>query len=445
MHLIRPLSEILVLGLVVARPARRAINIVQTQYGQVQGVESEYNPSITVYKGIPFAASTAGKKRWTAPEPPAPWSGVKVTDTFGPKCAQGDGPPIGKQVLAGTSSEDCLNLNIWTPKTSESTSQSLPVYVWIFGGRFMGGSASSPNFDGAGLAAKGIVVVAINYRLGVLGFLAHPELTAESSHNSSGNYGLLDQIAGLTWVKNNIAAFGGNPSQVTIGGQSAGASSVYHTVNSPLAAGLISGAVLESGVRDPGDPQISGLATSYRTLSTAEAQGVNYAVQLNASNIAAMRALDLAKLVANSGLNDDILGHPPLFRPVLDGYVVPRTYLETLHDGPANDVPILTGNDKDENGAAPTAKVTVAQYTSENRLYYGNFSDHYFQLYPGCNSTQAHESTNAAARDASRVGTWLWQGLWNKAAKSPVYTYYWDHAPPASKGRSEDTTYSLAN
>ena len=145
-------------------------------------------------------------------------------------------------------------------------------------------------------------------------------------------------------------------------------------------------------------------------------------------------------------MNDNILGHPPLLcRPVLDGYVVPRTYLETLQVGPANDVPILTGNNKDENGAAPTTKVTVAQYTSENRLYYGNFSDHYFQLYPGGNSTQAHESTNAAARDASRVGTWLWQGFWNKAAKSPVYTYYWDHTPPASQGRSEDTTDSLAN
>jgi carboxylesterase 2 len=204
---------------------------------------------------------------------------------------------------------------------------------------------------------------------------------------------------------------------------------------------LISGAILESGVRHPGDPQIGGLATSYRTLSTAEAQGVNYALQLNASNIAAMRAIDLATLVANSGINDNILGHPPLFRPVLDGYVVPRTYLEMLEVGPANDVPILTGNNKDESGAAPTTTVTVAQYTSENKLYYGDHSDHYFQLYPGNNNTQASESTNAAARDASRIGTWLWQGLWNKAAKSPVYTYYWGHAPPSSQKRSVDTSY----
>jgi carboxylesterase 2 len=307
----------------------------------------------------------------------------------------------------------------------------------------MGGSASSPSFDGAGLAAKDVVVVAINYRLGVLGFLAHPELTAESGHNSSGNYGLLDQIVALTWVKNNIAAFGGNPKQVTIGGQSAGASSVYQLVNSPLAAGLISGAIIQSGVRHPGDPQISGLATSYRTLSTAEAQGVNYSLQLNAPNIAAMRALDLVKLIANSGVNDNVFGGPPLFRPVLEGYVIPRTYHETLESGPANDVPILTGNNKDESGG-PNNRVTVAQYTPKNQLYYGDFSDRYFQLYPGSNQTQAEESTTAAGRDASGVGTWRWQGLWSKAAKSPVYTYHWDHAPPAKQGRY-DTVYAIGN
>ncbi|OCL15132.1 carboxylesterase [Glonium stellatum] len=393
---------------------------VKTEYGLLQGVASEYNSAITVFKGVPFAASTAGEARWRSPRPPASWEGVRVANKFGDICPE--------TMASSNYSEDCLSLNIWTP--TASSNEKLPVYVWIFGGRFVGGAASLPAYDGAGLAAKGVVTVTISYRLGPFGFLSTPELSKESGHNASGNYGLLDQIMALKYVQKNIAAFGGNPDQVTIGGQSAGAGSVLILVNSPLARGLFHGAIAESGARYPHDPQTSGLAESYRTLAAAEAGGLNYTAQHNVSTIAEMRKLSADKLLVGSNANDDISGSPPIFRPVLDGWVLPRTYEASLAGGFHADVPILTGNNKDESGASLNPNLTVVEYTEEETATYGNLSSDFFKLYPASNATQAAGSSNAAARDTSRIGSWLWGNLWATKANSSVYTYYWTHAPP---------------
>jgi len=227
--------------LVTSRPASTAmIDTVHTDAGLVQGVRMD---NVTVYKGIPFAAPPVGERRWREPQPVTPWSGVRVTDTFAPACMQtgvsmpGETPPV--------VSEDCLYLNLWTP--AKNAGAHLPVLVWIYGGGFTNGSASMPLYWGDRLAHKGVIVVTLSYRVGPFGFLAHPELTRESPHHTSGNYGLLDQIAALEWVQRNITAFGGDPGRVTIAGQSAGATSVSLLMASPRARGLFQRAIAQSG------------------------------------------------------------------------------------------------------------------------------------------------------------------------------------------------------
>lgn len=236
--------------------------VVQTAQGKVEG-QKESNSTVTVFKGIPFAAPPVGDLRWRAPQPAAAWQGVRKATAFGASCMQ----PIIESMLPmhmpwteeflthGKVSEDCLFLNIWTPKAASKA--NLPVIVFIHGGGFTGGAGDVAVYDGANLAAKGVVLITINYRLGVFGFLAHPELSAESKHHASGNYALLDQIAALRWVKANIAHFGGNPHNVTIWGQSAGAFSVAALVASPLAAGLFQHAQADSGIGVTGLPMPS--------------------------------------------------------------------------------------------------------------------------------------------------------------------------------------------
>ncbi|KAG7397729.1 hypothetical protein PHYBOEH_000268 [Phytophthora boehmeriae] len=404
-------------------------NVVSTAYGQLQGVEDPNIAGITVFKGIPFAASTAGEARWTAPQPPATWGGVKVADTFGMACPQSG-------ANSSVMSEDCLNLNVWTP--ANTTDDALPVYVWIYGGRFISGAGSLPLYDGAGLAAKGVVVVTLNYRMGVLGFLATPELQSESPNNTTGNYGLLDQIAALKWVQENIAAFGGDATKVTIGGQSAGASSVYHLVDSLLATGLFRGAIAESGIRFPYDPLIWSVATSYRTLQHALDGGASYMASHNVSTAAELRGLGIESILDGNDDNDyygtttdaTFDSVPPLFRPTLDGYVMTETYLGALQTGHANDVPIITGNNKDESGASTTTNVTVAEYVADATAKYGDLVHEYLALYPASTDDEAINMTNSAARDISRVGSWLFGTYWAQTASSPFYTYFWSHAPP---------------
>ena len=260
-------------------PGRMAAAPVRIETGLVAGSAGR-DPAISVYKGLPYAAPPVGPLRWRPPAPAAAWQGVRAADRFGAACPQ----PGGEMARGFAQSEDCLTLNVWTG-AAPGAPDKRPVYVWIYGGGFIGGTGASPEFDGEALARKGIVVVTFNYRVGVLGFLATPELSRESGHAASGNYGLLDDVAALQWVQRNIAAFGGDPAKVTIGGQSAGAGSVGFLAISPLAKGLFRTGIAESHARYPRDPELRYLSVSWRPLASAEQAGMHYALDHGASSL----------------------------------------------------------------------------------------------------------------------------------------------------------------
>ncbi|KAK8224510.1 alpha/beta-hydrolase [Phyllosticta capitalensis] len=439
-------------GQALAKPfARSAASYpaVNTTAGFVRGDASPYRDGITSYKGIPFASPPSGSLRWKAPVAPEPWADVLNATTFRDACAQ---PANTAGIFSSgiAASEDCLYLNVWTPTYNETdvTSKNLPVFVWIYGGRFEGGSADVTTYDGSGLASKDIIVVTLNYRLGPFGFLAHPDLNEESGHNASGNYGLLDQQFALKWVQENIANFGGNPNQVTVGGQSAGSASALDMMWSPLSRDLINGVISESGARGPHDPVTGSAATSWRTKTAAEAEGIDFVKNsLNVSSIAAARNISADALLDYVNESDTIFEgtqfandssgfmEPPLWRPVIDGYVLPHTYSEALRSGDHADVPILTGNNKDESGASPDTDYNATAYkTLYSGVFGSNFSSRFFELYPGTNETEASENSNELFRDLSRVGTWRWSVDWAAGgAQSPVYTYYFTTAPAENR------------
>lgn len=416
---------------------------VRTESGLVAGVPGAAS-GVTVFKGIPYAASTAGKNRWRPPQPAPSWTGVREADTFG------DSPPQASGTL--TMSEDCLNLNIWTG--ARRSGERRPVYVWIYGGGFSGGTGSDPSFDGSVLADKGVVVVTFNYRLGALGFLATSELSAESRHGVSGNYGLLDQIAALKWVRRNIAAFGGDPRRVTVGGQSAGAGSTDMLSMSPLATGLFQRSLAESQVRCPSDPELRYLGVSLRKMDTALQQGTAYGATKGASTLAQLRALPWQDFTDGASLKDESVdtksvAKPPLFRPVVDGWLLPAGYRATYDARAQNDVWYLAGNNLDESGAvpetafeywrqagypdrpgAPPVHVTLDDYVSAARQKFGAMADEFLRLYPARTDDEAALASNDAVRDNSRVSTYLWGTEWIKGADRPVYTYFWTHRPP---------------
>ncbi|XHF97785.1 hypothetical protein AWENTII_001366 [Aspergillus wentii] len=294
-------------------------------------------------------------------------------------------------------------------------------------------TAADALFDGGGMADKGVVYVNYNYRTGSLDWLAHPELNEEfaavTGSNSSGNWGMLDQFAALKWVHANIAAFGGDPDSITVMGQSAGSAATQHMLNSPLTKGLIAGAIIESGVRDPHDPLCTSLAEGYNTLENAVSQGLNYTASKNVSTIAEMRQLpmdDLIESLQTFGSSSEWS-----FTATLDYYAMPDTYYNTLIKGAANDVPIITGNTKDESGASYGLNISVSEYHEDlKETYSGNWSTEFLALYSASNSTRASGAYNSQFTDRSKVGTWLWAELWATTAESPVYTYIWDHAPP---------------
>jgi para-nitrobenzyl esterase len=352
-------------------------------------------------------------------------------------------------------SEDCLTLNVWT--AAGAATEKRPVFVWIYGGGFSGGTGASPQFDGEGLAKKGLIVVTFNYRIGPLGFLATSELSKESGHGS-GNYGLLDDVAVLQWVQKNIAAFGGDPAKVTIAGQSAGAGSVGFMSMSPLAKGLFLRSIGESHSRYSRDTELRFLSVSHRPLKTAEAQGAAYMKEKGAATLADLRAMPWEKILENAQGADDAVNtgsnaKPPLFRPVVDGYVIPQNYSQTFAKGAQNDVFYLTGNNKDETGAvpetafdalrkpganpsrpgAPRPNVTLAELHEAAKVKFGAMADEFLKLYPATTDQEAALASNAAARDNSRISTYLWGIDWTKSAKRPVYTYFWTHAPPGPR------------
>ena len=380
----------------------------KVKQGIVQGTIED---GLRVFKGIPFAAPPVGDLRWKAPQPPEKWESVKQTTEYAPAPMQGGNPPSGK-------SEDCLYLNVWTP--AKSAKEKLPVMVWIYGGGFSFGSTAEPVHSGEELAKKGVVVVSIAYRVGQLGFLAHPELSAESPNGVSGNYGLLDQIAGLKWVQENIPAFGGDPNKVTIFGESAGGISVSMLCASPLAKGLFHGAISQSGGSFGPTRPTTFPGENMKTLKQAEIEGEDFAKKAGVSSIAELRKIDPEKLPSGWGMGSAW--------PIVDGYVIPDDQYKLYEAGKYNDVPILIGYNSDE-GLSFTWVKNPEEFINGVKLRYGKFTDTLLKAYPvGANSIP--KTARDLARDAAfGWHTWMWARLQSKTGKSNVYFYYFDQHP----------------
>ncbi len=379
---------------------------VKVEQGQLQGTKEE---GLTVYRGVPFAAPPVGDLRWRAPQPAAKWEGIRPADKFAPQCVQ--------SIKAPAMSEDCLYLNVWTP--AKSASGRVPVLVWIFGGGFSVGATSVPTYSGEQLANKGVVLVSISYRLGAFGFLAHPGLSAESPQHVSGNYGLLDMIAALQWIKRNIAAFGGDPNKVTIFGESAGGIAVSQLCASPLAKGLFEGAMSESG-GSFGPPRSAGQpGENMRPLADAERSGVEFARTLGAASVAELRKVPEEKVLAATR---------GLFWPIIDGWVIPSDQYTIYDSNRFNDVPVLIGYNSDE-GASFSRDRTPRDYMEGVRRRYGPFADSLLKAYPAGETT-----VSKTARDLSRDAafgwhTWTWARLQSNLGKSKVFYYYFDQHP----------------
>ena len=402
---------------------------VKVQGGQLAGAPGK-DPAITVFKGVPFAAPPVGDLRWRAPGPVVPWQGVRKAVEFGKSCMQTivqERKPWTYEFMTHTEiSEDCLYLNVWTP--AKAAGEKRPVYMYIHGGGNTEGSGAVPVYDGEGMAKKGIVVVAVNYRLGILGFFTHPELTAEAPYKASGNYALLDLVAALRWIQANIAAFGGDPGRVTIGGQSAGASNTHSLTASPLAKGLFHRAIAESG------SSVASSSMGGRTLADQEQVGVKFAAAKGAKSLADLRKMSWEQLSAPiqgaGGPPGNPMASPFRFGAVVDGYVLPASVAEIFAQGKQNDVPTITGCNKHEGGATPHPTITADAYQKQARTRYQNLADEFLKLYPGGTDEQARVSQNESSWDQARVSMYLWGVNRGKTAKTKAYTYFWDHPMP---------------
>lgn len=399
---------IVVLAIFFGACTKLPTNQVKTEQGIVQGTIED---SLRVFKGIPFSAPPVGELRWKAPQPVEKWEGVKQTTEYAPAPFQGGNPPSGK-------SEDCLYLNIWTP--AKSADEKIPVLVWIYGGGFSYGSTSEPVHNGEHLARKGVVLVSIAYRVGQLGFLAHPELSAENPNNASGNYGLLDQIAGLQWIQNNIAAFGGDPDKVTIFGESAGGISVSMLCASPLAKGLFHGAISQSGGSFGPTRGITFPGENMKTLQQAEQAGIEYVQKVGVATIDDLRKIEPEKLPMGMGMGGAW--------PIVDGYVIPDDQHKLYEAGKYNDVPVLIGYNSDE-GASFSREKTPEEYIAGVKARYGKFADDLIKAYPVGEKTVPKTARDLARDAAFGWQTWAWANLQAKTGKSKVFYYYFDQHP----------------
>ena len=407
--------------LVSSRPLKARLDVVRVDTGSLSGVTG--TGGVTAYLGIPFAAPPVGELRWRPPQPAARWEGVRKATAFGTSCMQNQAgsrlPWTEEFMTQGPIGEDCLFLNVWT--AARNASARLPVMFWIYGGGFNEGSSSVAVYNGAELATKGVIVVSVNYRVGPLGFLAHPELTRESEHHSSGNYGLLDQIAALQWVRRNIAAFGGDPNQVTVFGQSAGALSVMHLMRSPLARGLFARAIAQSG---PG--LLGPNASASATLADREAAGARYVESKGAKTLAEMRALPAGMFFAPAGGRGGATVTVPN-NPFNDGWVLTATR-------PTEQMPMMAGFTADDIGVATAgfgaaAKSSVVSYQSDAQRIYGDQAATFLKLYPAASDADVATAQKTAGRDRGRVMMDLWAAEQQKASKR-VYTYFFDRPIP---------------
>ncbi len=421
---------------------------VRTDAGLVSGAPGATTADVRAYKGIPYAAPPVGELRWKPPQPAAHWDGVRKGDQFAARCMQGgfggggarQGAAPGRQGAAAPegrqgaapggqgrqaaapppqppTSEDCLSINVWTPATAASDRK--PVMVFSYGGGFTSGAGSEARYDGEALAKKGVVVVTYNYRLGPFGWFAHPELTKESGHNASGNYGLMDAIAALKWVQKNISSFGGDPRNVTIFGESAGAFQIASMVGSPEAKGLFRRAIAESGA------WMGIRMGKMTTLAQAEEAGVKNASDMGKTSLADLRAMsadDLQRQGRNSGM-------------IIDGWWVPEDLSITFTQGRENEADVLVGSNKDEGTFFQRGGPPAAQFVTQAKERWGDLADSFLKLYPAGTDEEANLSSLAVARDEMTWHARLWAQLQAKRGKSKAYVYYFTHEPPATPGQ----------
>jgi para-nitrobenzyl esterase len=388
---------------------------------------------VRAYLGIPFAAPPVGNLRWQPPQPVHPWQGVLAANQFSPACMQA--APANSNPGTIRRSEDCLYLNVWTPAVSAS--QRLPVLVWIYGGGGTAGSNAEPIYDGNALAKKGVVVVSANYRVNVFGWFAHPELTRESAHHSSGNYGAHDQLAALRWVKNNIAQFGGDPNKVTMFGESGGSRSVNWLAASPLVNGLVQGAIGESHT----------VFGRMMTIREAEHMGSEFSSTIGLPSLAALRSMPAQDLF------DASVRIPAATNgTVVDGWFLPQDIYTIYSQGMQNDISLITGVTNDEGGsigapgaargtgsglasAAPDSRATYTAWVKER---FGNRAGDILRLYPAGSDAEAAKAYHDVYRDINFAGHRTWARLQVTTGKSPVYIYNFSHNPPRPQGDGND-------
>jgi para-nitrobenzyl esterase len=395
---------------------------IQLQSGQISG--ERLASGVRVYLGIPFAMPPVGQLRWREPQPVAPWHGVLHADHFGPECIQPSHiDEINQYFGERSSSEDCLYLDVWVPPNATAQSR-LPVLVWIHGGGFKVGSASAATYSGEYLARKGVIYVSIAYRLGALGLLAHPWLTAESPHHGSGNFAFLDQIAALRWVQNNIRPLGGDPHRVTVMGQSAGAMSVSILQSSPLAAGLFQHAVGMSG----GSIDLVTVG-KVRSLREAEREGIRLQQALGVTDLAALRNLAAERVLrAQLTVRAD-------FGAVVDSYLLPGAPAELFSSRRQNDVPLLLGFTRDESFNEISHVGGLREYRDYAHKLYGDRADELLSLYPAGDDAQARRAATDVGRDSTlgvEMRTWAQAQLTH--GKEPVYVYMFSHVHPYVPG-----------
>jgi len=389
---------------------------------------------VRVFKGIPYAAPPVGDLRWRAPQVVKPWSGARVADRFGLRCVQPERPRTAIGYFGPEpEDEDCLYLNVWTAAASQD--EKRPVMVWFHGGAYAVGSGALPIFDGEGLARKGVIAVTANYRLGRLGFLSHPDLAREAEYGTSGNYGLLDQIAVLRWVRRNISAFGGDAGRVTIFGQSAGSSSVNTFMASPLARGLFHRAIGQSGG-----------ALGWRAMmmrENAESAGVAFAHAIGAPSIAALRArpareIQLVRPDEGGALRElyDSGDRTAVSRETawatVDGHVLRARVKDVFERGEQNDVPVLTGATRDEGATLPAVR-SLDEFETRARTDLGALASDFLRLYRAADDKEAARNSHTAAGHRNfNWENWLWARLHARTGRSPVFAYHFSRVPPRS-------------
>jgi para-nitrobenzyl esterase len=396
---------------------------VHTPDGVLEGVISA-DGQVRTFKGIPYAAPPVGNLRWKAPQPVRPWSGIRKASEYGPRCMQAR---IFDDMIfhdAGPS-EDCLHLNLWMP--AEPGTKKLPVMVWIHGGGFVAGATSEPRQDGGNLSKRGVLVVSMNYRMGIFGFFSHAELDKESGHGASGNYGLLDQVAALQWVKKNIALFGGDPDNVTIFGESAGSFSVSALMASPLAQGLFHRAIGESGA-------YFGTTLELAPLAQSEKDQLEFAqTALGVTSLEALRAKPAAELLEASTKQ-----HKVSFEPNVDGYFLSEDVYTIYAKGKQSRVPLLAGwnaNEGDFRAFFEKSEPTAKNYAALAASKFGDRAAAFLKVYPGETDAEAKSSAQDLTGDQFiAYSTWKWIEMHQATAHVPIYRYQFDQAPPAADG-----------